>query len=135
VAVTVGEHSVVVLDEDDRVVEAAPSAGESRPEHTCLFEQLPTARACFAPYLERARRTGAALDFVEFVDGRVLQVAVEPDGARLVVSCRTLDILDVLTLDGLRDSLQRVVKTLDEAEARLRRTDVRGSLRVLEGGT
>jgi hypothetical protein len=72
---------------------------------------------------------------VEFVYGRVVQVTVEPDGTRLVVSWRTLEILDVLTLDGLRDSLHRVVRTLDEAEARLRRSEVRRSLRVLDGGT
>jgi hypothetical protein len=135
VAVTVGEHSVVVLDEDGRVVEAMPSAGGLLRAGSCPLEELPNARACFAPYLERAKRTGVAAEFVEFVYGRVVQVTVEPDGTRLVVSWRTLEILDVLTLDGLRDSLHRVVRTLDEAEARLRRSEVRRSLRVLDGGT
>jgi hypothetical protein len=136
VAVAVEEHSVVVLDEQDQLVGAVSSAQASirLPEDASPLEQLPSARAVFAPYFERARRTGRTLEFVEFVDGRVVQVTVRPEGARLVVSWQTLDILDVLTLEGLRASIERVVETLAQAEATLRRAQARQLLRVVEGG-
>jgi hypothetical protein len=136
VAVAVAEHSVVVFDGEDRVVEAVPSAqaGARLREDASPLEGLPSAPALFAPYFARARRTGDTVEFVEFVDGRVVRVTATPDGDRLVVSWHTLDILDVLTLEGLRDSLQRVVETLAKVEAELRRTEARRALRVIDGG-
>jgi hypothetical protein len=136
VAVAVKEHSVVVLDDEDRVVEAVPPAQAGAALHAgeSPLEVLPSARAVFAPYFERARATRRTIEFVEFVDGRVLHVRVEPTGNRLVVSWQTLDSLDVQTLEGLRDSIQRVVDTLAQAEATLRRTQARQLLRVIDGG-
>lgn len=127
---------MVVLDEEDRVVEAGP-AGQARVSLdgcASALEELPSARALFAPYFERARRTGEPVGFAEFVDGRVVQVEVVPGGGRLVVTWHTLCILDVLTLTGLRQSLQVMLDTLAAAEETLRRAEVRAGLRLLEGG-
>lgn len=135
-AVAVAQHSVVVLDGDDRVVEAVSSeqAGIRVLGASSPLEVLPSARALFVPYFERARRTRRLVEFREFVDGRVVEVSVAPDGDRLIVSWRTIDILDVLTLEGLRESLQRIIETLAEAEAQVRRAQRRAELRLVEGG-
>ena len=135
-AVAVAQHSVVVLDEHDRVVEGVSpeQAGVRVLDARCPFEELPSARELFTPYLERARRTGRLVEFREFVDGRVVEVSAAPYGPRLVVSWRTIDILDVLTLEGLRESLQRIVETLAEAEEHVRRAQRRAELRIVEGG-
>jgi hypothetical protein len=127
---------VVVLDGDDRVVEAVSSeqAGIRVLGASSPLEVLPSARALFVPYFERARRTRRLVEFREFVDGRVVEVSVAPDGDRLIVSWRTIDILDVLTLEGLRESLQRIIETLAEAEAQVRRAQRRAELRLVEGG-
>jgi hypothetical protein len=127
---------VVVLDGDDRVVEAVSSeqAGIRVLGASSPLEALPSARALFVPYFERARRTRRLVEFREFVDGRVVEVSVAPDGDRLIVSWRTIDILDVLTLEGLRESLQRIIETLAEAEAQVRRAQRRAELRLVEGG-
>jgi hypothetical protein len=136
VAVAVAQHSVVVLDEADRVVEAVSSeqAGICVLGTSSPLEELPSARTLFAPHFERARRTRQLVEFREFVDGRLVEVSVMPDGARLVVSWRTLDILDVLTIEGLRESLRRIVVTLEEAECAARRAQTRAELRLIDGG-
>ncbi len=135
-AVAVAEHSVVVLDEDDRVVEELPPAqghfGVYVPKSP--LDELPSARAAFGPYFARARHTGEPVEFAEFVDGRVVQVAVVPEGRRLVVTWHTLGILDVLTLDGLRTSLAAIIETLAHTELALERSATRRSLRLVEGG-
>lgn len=135
-AVAVAQHSVVVLDEHDRVVEAVSSeqAGVRVLDARCPFEELPSARALFTPYLERARRTRRLVEFREFVDGRVVEVSAAPDGDRLVVSWRTIDFLDVLTLEGLRESLRRIMDALAEAEAQIGRVQRRTELRLVDGG-
>lgn len=90
--------------------------------------------SAFVRHYERARRTGDTVAVAEYVDGRVVQLTIVPQAGRLVVSWRTLCILDVLTLDGLRASLDEIVETLAREEAKLRRNDPRRSLRVIEGG-
>lgn len=135
-AVAVAQHSVVVLDDEDRVVEAVPSAhaGTGVHEAATPLEGLPSAGALFAPHFERARKSGAVVEFVEFVDGRVVRATAAPEGGRLVVSWHTLEILDVLTLEGLRESLERIMRTLERAEADLRKAQARHGLRLIDGG-
>jgi hypothetical protein len=136
VAVAVDEPSVVVLDHRYQVVEGelAAQASFSLRFGASSSEGVPSPGPLFAPYYERAKRTGESVEFVQFVDGRVVQVTVVPDEGRFVVSWRTLCILDVLTLDGLRTSLEEIVETLGSAEEELRRDAARSSLRVIEGG-
>ena len=90
--------------------------------------------SAFAPHFERAQRTGETVELTEFVDGRVVRADIVPDAGRLVVSWRTLCILDVLTLEGLRASLDEIIETLASADGALRRKETRRALRLIEGG-
>ena len=63
-----------------------------------------------------------------------MQLTIVPGDGRLVVSWRTLCILDVLTLEGLRASLDEIIETLASADGELRRKDTRRALRLIEGG-
>lgn len=127
---------MVVLDEDYRVVEdgLASQARFAMRRNTSPLDGLPSSRSLFAPHYERAKRSGKTVDFVQYLDGRVVQVRIVPYARRLVVSCQTLCILDVLTLDGLHASLGSIIEALEEAEEKLRRQRARESLRVIEGG-
>jgi hypothetical protein len=124
VAVAVDEPSVVVLDDHLQVV------GGGLAEQVSFSLRL----SAFARHCERAKRTGQTVEVAEFVDGRVVQLTIAPQADRLVVSWRTVCILDVLTLEGLRRSLDEIIETLAGADEELRRKDARRSLRVLEGG-
>lgn len=80
-----------------------------------------------------ARRTREVVEFAQFYDGYIMRVRAVPEGSRLTVSWETLGMLDVLTLDGLRMSLQAALQALTESEEALRRESVRRSLRVVGG--
>jgi hypothetical protein len=129
VAVAVDEPSVVVLDDCYQVVEDGLAAQAGFGMGLTV-----ASGGVFAPYYERAKRTRETVEFVEYLDGRVMRVTVVPQKDRLVVTWQTLCMLDVLTLEGLRSSLDEVVETLARAEQELRRNAVRGSLRLVEGG-
>lgn len=135
-AVAVDATSVLVLDDEYRVVEVSPAlqAGFGLRPGRSTIDGLPGSRSLFVPYCEHARRTGKPVEFTQYYGGTVMHVRVVPEAARLVVSWETLGILDVLTLDGLQASLRSLVETLTRAEDALRRDRVRRSLRLVGGG-
>lgn len=99
-----------------------------------VLDCFPDSRPLFLPYYEEARRTGVVLEFDQYYDGYVVHLTVIPAGARLTVFWDTLCMLDVLTLDGLRASLQSVLEALGASEDAVRRDTVRRSLSVVGGG-
>lgn len=135
-AVAVEQVPHVVLDEDNRIVEVGPAAeagfGHLRGQN--VLDSFPDSRPLFLPYYEHARRTGTAVEFDQYYDGYVLHLTVVPAGRRLTVFWDTLCMLDVLTLDGLRASLQSVLAKLRASEDAARRESVRRSLSVVGDG-
>jgi hypothetical protein len=136
VAVAVSEVPVLVLDEEYRAVELSPAfeAGCGMALGDCVLEGLPITRSTFVQSCEHARRTGEAVDLVEYGGGRLLHVRIVPQGGLLDVSWETLAMLDTLTLDGLRASLRTLAERLAHAEHTLRRERQRRSLRLVGGG-
>lgn len=136
VAVAVSDALVLVLDEDYRAVEMSPAfrAGCGLAPGDSALEGLPISRSVFVQFCEHARRTGEAVDLVEFGGGRVLHIRVAPRDERLHTSWQTLGILDTLTMDGLRASLRSIAETLAGTEDTLGRERVRRSLRLVGGG-
>jgi hypothetical protein len=133
VAVAVEQAPHVVLDEDYRIVEVGPAAraGFGHLVGQNVLDCFPDSRPLFLPYYEEARRTGAMLEFDQYYDGYVVHLTVVPVGRRLTVFWDTVGLLDVLTLDGLRSSLQSMLETLRASEDATRRESVRRSLRVV----
>lgn len=133
-AVAVGATPYAVLDEQFRVVEVGPAAPAGlRPlcgQH--LLDCFPGSRPLFLPYLEEAQRTGRIVKFAQYFDGYVAHLEVVPTGSTLTLSWERLEILDFLTIDGLRASLRSVLDTLRAREDALHREVVRRSLRVVE---
>jgi PAS domain-containing protein len=136
VAVAVPEALVLVLDEDYRAVEMSPAfrAGCGLTPGDLVLDGLPISRSRFVKYCEHARRTGEAVDLVEFGGGRVLHVRVVPNDERIHTSWETLGIIDTLTMEGLRTSLRSIAETLAGTEDTLGRERLRRSLRLVGGG-
>jgi hypothetical protein len=136
VAVAVNAASVFVLDDEYRVVEVSPAlqAGCGLAPGDCALEGLPISRSTFVEYCEHARRTGEAVDLVEYGAGRLLQVCIVPRDEQLHVSWETLGMLDTLTIDGLYASLRSIAETLAGTADTLRRERLRRSLRLVGGG-
>jgi hypothetical protein len=135
VAVAVKAVPYLVLDEDLRIVEVGPAA-QAGFGPLCgqrLLDCFPGSRPLVLPYLKEAQRTGRVVQFAQYFDGYVADAKVVPDGSRLTLSWERLEILDFLTLDGLRASLRSVLDTLRAREDALHREIVRRSLRVVEG--
>jgi hypothetical protein len=124
----------IVLDEDDRIVEVSENAepvfasllGES------LWDAFPNAAEVFAPYCERARRTGEVVELVRFFEGTLKRVRYTPDGSRVIAIWENLASVDVSSVESLRDSLLEIADALvDEGvDAALQPPP----LRVLQGG-
>ena len=135
-AVTVEGLPSVVLDDEYRVVEvnAAARAGMEPLVGEDVLAAFPGSRAVFRPYYEAARRTGRSVEFVQFYGGYVLRLRATPEDDGLRVSWETLAMLDLLTLEGLRRSLDAALRQLESAADDVRRKDLRRSLRVVEGG-
>jgi len=136
VAVAVEQAPYVVLDEEYRIVEADESA---QPVFGSFLGQIvwdcfPDSRPLYQPYYETARRTGAPVKFAQFFNGYVMLVRATPLGRGIALTYDVLGLLDVLTLDGLRVSLDNALTKLAEAEELLRRERARGSLSVIGGG-
>lgn len=133
VAVTVDETPFVVLAEDYRIVEVGPAAqaGFGPLLGQNVLDSFPGSRPLFLPYYEQARRTGETVEFTQFYDGYVSRITAVPNGSKLAVFWELLGMLDVLTLDGLRDSLEAIIRTLAGAENTLLKDRVRNSLRVV----
>jgi hypothetical protein len=136
VAVAVEGTPHLVLDEHYGIVEVGPAAAATFGPFRgrCLWDAFPGAQPLFQPYYEKARRTGENVEFVQFYDGQFGRVRAVPRGARLLIFWEMLHRLDLLTLDGLRTTLAEATATIEESEALLRRSRVRSSLRVVEGG-
>jgi hypothetical protein len=135
VAVAVEAAPFVVLDEQLRIIEASPAA-QAGVAPLCgqrVLDCFPGSRPLFLPYLKEAQRTGRVVKFAQYFNGYVADVKIVPAGRTLTVSWERLEILDVLTLDGLRASLRSVLDTLRAREDALHREVVRRSLRVVEG--
>jgi len=136
VAVTVEESPSVILDEHDRIVECNRAA---RPwfEHNLgrsVFACFPGSGPLFQPYYDRARKTGEAVEFAQYFDGRVTRVRAVPCGSRLAVSWETLALLDTTTGERLLASLDHAIERLDAALRELERARAKSSLRVVDGG-
>ena len=105
--VAVGEssdHPFVVLDEEDRVAEVGPYA-------PAIFETLlgrrvhegfPGTEALYGPHFERARRTGAAVEFAQYSNGHVTVMKAVPAGRRLIVSWEPIGFVDVMRSEERR---------------------------------
>ena len=137
-AVAVGEAldlTYVVLDEEDRVVEVGPHAPaillSSLGDR--VHEVFPGTEPLYGPHYERARRTGAVVEFAQYSDGYVALVKAVPAKCGLIVSWELIGFVDVMTIEGLRTSLAAVECALSEKEGAVRRDRVRSSLRIVSG--
>lgn len=134
-AVAVDGIPYLVLDEEYRIVEVGPAAqaGFAPLAGQNVLDCFPGSRPLFLPYYEEARRRRKVVEFAQFYDGYIMRVRAAPEGPRLTVSWETLGMLDVLTLDGLRMSLQAALQAVTDSEETLRRESVRSSLQVVGG--
>jgi hypothetical protein len=139
VAVTVEQGApFVVLDEVDRIVEVGTSAQSQFGPlvGTVMWESFPGSEPLFKPYYDKARRTREPVEFVQFYDGNVARIrAVLNEDGLLELHWEALARLDTLTLGSLVETLEESLEILDEQEAGMHRSRVRGAMRVIEGGT
>ena len=135
-AVAVDAAAFVILDEAYRIVEVSPAAGAvfGPLRGQDVFESFPGSRPLFLPYYEQARLTGEVVEFTQYYGGYVANVKAVPSGSMLTVYWDRWYTIDVLTLEGLRDSLRTVIDALRGREDALRGDGVRGSLRVVQSG-
>jgi hypothetical protein len=133
VAVTVQQSPFVVLDETNVIIEVSPAAraGYGHLLGCDAFAVYPETRPLFLPHYDKARHTQRTVEFAQYYDGYVSHVTVIPAGPTLTVRWEQLCVLDVLTLDGLRASLQTALDKLATAEESIRRAELRRSLRVV----
>jgi hypothetical protein len=137
VAVTVTQTPFVVLDEGDMIVGVGPDAASQFGPlvGSRLWESFPGSEPLFKPYYDRARRSGEAVEFVQFYSGHVARIRAVPCGdGRLELYWNQLAHLDTLTLGSLVESLEESLALLDDATSEIHRGDVRRALRVIEGG-
>jgi urease gamma subunit len=136
VAVTVEDSPSVVLDEANCIVETNTAAAPwfARFVGRRIFDCYPSAEPLFRPYFESARRSGRVVEFAQFYDGTVAHMTVRSIRGTLVVRWEAVAMLDTLTLDGLRESLDHIIDVLETTQAALERDRVRDSLRVVTGG-
>jgi hypothetical protein len=138
VAVTVKRQTpAVVLDERDRIV-GVGSAAESQFGPLLgarMWDCFPGSEPLFKPYYDKARRTQAEVEFVQFYDGNVARVrAVPADGGLLELHWEHLARLDTRTLGSLVETLGESLELLDSETSTATRSAVRQALRVIEGG-
>ena len=134
-AVTVLQAPYIVLDDGDCIVEvssfAMPVLGSFLGQS--LWSCFPGSRPLYEPHYTRARRTGAPVEFAQYYNGRVMRVKAVPSRSHVTLWYEIVVILDVLTLRGLRDSLDSALAALSVAEETIRREQVRMSLQLVEG--
>lgn len=134
-AVTVLQEPYIVFDEEYRIVEVSdlampvfgPFLGQS------VWSCFPDSRPLYEPHYARARRTRLPVEFAQYYNGRVMLVKAVPSGTRITLWYEVVAILDVLTLEGLRESLDSALAKLSAAEETIRREQVRTSLRLVGG--
>jgi hypothetical protein len=136
VAVAVETLPHMVLDEDYLIVQLGPEveAALGPLQGRDLWEAFPDAKPLFHPYYERARDSGQAVEFVQFYNGQLARIRAVPEGATLQLFWETLDRLDTLTLEGLRESLAHAAAVLEDQDAHADQDGARGRLRLIEGG-
>jgi hypothetical protein len=135
VAVAVEEGQFVVLDDEFRIVEvgAAARATFGPLLGQAVFDAFPDSEPLFRPYYERARATGATVEFGTYYDGYAIHLRLTPRGSHLVVGWNTLVRLDLLTLEGLLTSLDTALDAIAELERAVEHDLRRAHLRVVEG--
>jgi hypothetical protein len=136
VAVTVPQASpYIVFDDKDCIVEvgdlAMPVFGSFLGQS--VWSCFPDSRSLYEPHYVRARRTGATVEFAQYYNGRVMRIKAVPNGSRITLWYEIVAILDVLTLEGLRESLDSALAALAAAEEAIRREQGRASLRLVGG--
>jgi PAS domain-containing protein len=133
VAVTVGQDQYLVLDGDYRIVEVGPAAQATFGPvlGQLAFDAFPDSEPLFRPHYERAARTGEPVEFATFYNGLVLHLRVTPSDSRLVVSWEEIARLDVLTLDGLFESLDMALDALGTSLVEIDRRRRRELLRLV----
>jgi hypothetical protein len=136
VAVAVEAAPYVVLDDAYRVVETGWAADAGVGPHCGqnLLDFFPGSRPLFLPYLKEAQRTRRIVKFAQYFEGYVAEVRIVPDANGLTLVWERLCTLDVMTMDGLHESLRQALDALRAREDALHREVVRGSLRVVDGG-
>jgi PAS domain-containing protein len=136
VAVAVGVDAFLVLDEAYRIVEVSPAARAifGPLQGRDVFESFPDSRPLFLPYYEQARRSGEVVEFTQYYGGYVMRLKAVPAASMLTVSWEKLHVLDVHTLEGLRDSLVTMLDILEARDDAQHREAVRRALRVVQGG-
>jgi hypothetical protein len=136
VAVAVERSPHLVLDADYRIVEIGPAyeASYGHLRDRSLWDAEPEARPVFQPYYEIAWRTGEPVELVQFFNGRLVRIEAVAREGRLQIFWEVLHRIDILTLDGLRSSLQEATAIIERCEDRLARDRARGQLHALEGG-
>ena len=134
-AVTVPQAPYIVFDEEDRIVEvselAVPVFGSFLGQN--LWDCFPDSRPLYEPHYAKARRTGEPVEFAQYYNGRVMLVEAVPSGTHVTLWYEVLAILDVLTIEGLRESFDSALAKLSAAEENIRREQVRASLRLVGG--
>ena len=135
-AVTVEATPHLVLDESDRIVGVGPAAqaGFAPLLGQIIWDCFRDSKPLFQPYYEKARQTSEPVEFLQFYQGVVGHIRAVPVGQRLEITWEQLLRLDPLTLEGLSSSIADAVALLEGHEAEIHRHEVRGKLRVLEGG-
>ena len=136
-AVTVPQMPFVVLDEGDTIVGVGPAAASQFGPQVgrLLWDCYPGSEPLFKPFYDRARRSGDPVEFVQFYDGNLARVrAVPRENGQLELYWEQLAHLDTLTLGSLVQTLEESLELLDDAASEIRRSEVRKTLRVIEGG-
>ena len=136
-AVTVLKSPFVVLDEMDRIVGVGPGAESQFGPlvGSQIWDCFPGSEPLFKPYYDAARRSGTAVEFVQFYDGNVARIhAVPQSNGHLDLHWELLTHLDTMALAGLLRTLDESLDILYEAHVRARRSALRQNLRLIEGG-
>jgi len=117
----------VVLDAEDRVLDVSPSAPAPFPSllGKRVHDGFPETGALYAPYYERARRTGEVVEFTQYSDGHVTLMKAVPTRRVLIVSWELIGFIDVMTIESLRDSIDAVLDALSKNEEVLHRERAR----------
>jgi hypothetical protein len=138
VAVTVEQQTpFVVLDEGDRIVGVGPGAESQFGPlvGSVMWDCFPGSEPLFKPYYDTARRSREQVEFVQFYDGNVARIRAVPCGNdRLELYWEQLARLDTLTIGGLVETIQESIELLDEESTCLRRSEMRKTFRLVEGG-
>jgi hypothetical protein len=137
VAVTVEQAPFVTLDAGDRIVGVGPAAESQFGPlvGSVMWECFPGSEPLFKPYYDQARRSGEAVEFVQFYDGYVARIRATPrEDGELELRWDQLARIDTTTLRALADSLAASLDLLDEEQRDAHRDELRTTLRLIEGG-